>query len=74
MKNIVYFANKSFNVSEKLKTSVYLRYDDSKEYDNFLSPKLIANYNFSNKISFSYSIARSFKAPNFADIYCAPAY
>jgi outer membrane receptor protein involved in Fe transport len=74
MKNIGYFANKSFNISEKLKTLVYLRYDDSKEYDNFLSPKLIANYNFSDKVSFSYSIARSFKAPNFADIYGAPAY
>jgi len=74
MKNIGYFANKSFNISEKLKTSVYLRYDDSKEYDNFLSPKLILDYKISDKLSVSYSIARSFRAPNFADVYGAPAY
>jgi outer membrane receptor protein involved in Fe transport len=74
MKNIGYFANKSFNISEKLKTSVYLRYDDSKEYDNFLSPKLISDYKISDNLSVSYSIARAFRAPNFADVYGAPAY
>ena len=74
MKNIGYFANKSFNISEKLKTSVYLRYDDSKEYDNFLSPKLISDYKISDNLSVSYSIARSFRAPNFVDVYGAPVY
>jgi outer membrane receptor protein involved in Fe transport len=69
MKNIGYFANKSFNISEKLKTLVYLRYDDSKEYDNFLSPKLISDYKISDNLSVSYSIARSFRAPNFVDVY-----
>jgi|GEM_PF-3703572 len=74
MENLCYFANKNLSVNEKLNTYIYLRYDDSKEYDNFLSPKLISDYKLSDKLSISYSISRSFRAPNFADIYGAPVY
>ena len=68
MKNVGYFLNKIFDY-EKLKTSFYLRYDDSKEYDNFFSPKFIFEYRLSDKFSTSYSIAKSFRAPNFVDVY-----
>jgi outer membrane cobalamin receptor len=74
IKNMGYFANKTFKPNNNLKTSFYIRYDDSEQYDNFLSPKLIADYKLSDKLALSYSISKSFRAPNFADIYGSSVY
>ncbi len=74
IKNTGYFASKNFNLTERLNSSVYLRYDDNKNYQNFLSPKLISYYKIDEKTRISYSVGRAFRAPNFADIYGSPSY
>lgn len=74
MKTIGYFADKGFEISNNLHLNIYIRYDDSKNYDDILSPKAVFKYFASDKFLFSYSVSKSWRAPNFGDIYGAPAY
>lgn len=74
IKNYGYFANYDARFSEKFSSKMYLRYDDNKNYNNMFSPKLVTSYAITDKYSLSYSLGRSWRAPNFADIYGSSAY
>lgn len=74
MKNIGYFLNKSFDIDESASVDLYARYDDSKNFDDVFSPKVILKWLASDKFLVSYSVGSSWRAPNFADIYGASVY
>ncbi len=73
MKTIGYYVNRGFSLSDKIDANIYLRYDDSKNFDNVLSPKAVLSYKISESLNSSYSVGRAWRAPNFVDLYGAPS-
>lgn len=74
MKGIGYFINKNFDIFDSASVGLYARYDDSKDFNNVFSPKLILNYGLIDGLILTYSVGSSWRAPNFADVYGAPVY
>lgn len=74
MENYGYFVSGNIEFNDKLNSGLYLRYDDNKNYENVLSPKLILNYQMNENTKFSYSVSKSWRSPSFADIYGSPAF
>lgn len=69
MKSIGYFADSSMGISDNFSLNLYARYDDSKNFENVFSPKMIVKYIATDNLSINYSISKSWRAPNFVDIY-----
>ena len=74
LKNYGYFINRRVNIISGLTSTLYLRYDDNKNYDNMFSPKIVLSYGISPELAFNCSAGRSWRAPNFADVYGSPLY
>lgn len=68
--NIGYvFTQAEWNPVQKLSVIGGLRYDANQAYASVFSPKLALRYGLSEKLSFTASVGRGFKAPDFRQLY-----
>jgi len=58
-----------WNTSEKLNLVSGLRYDDHKQYNSQVSPKVSFKYNLSDKMYFKGSFGYGYKTPDFRQLY-----
>ena len=58
-----------WNTSEKLNLVSGLRYDDHKQYNSQVSPKVSFKYDLSNKLYFKGSFGYGYKTPDFRQLY-----
>lgn len=63
------FWQAEWNPLEKFSLIGGLRYDANQNYASVLSPKLALKYQLNQKLSFTASVGRGFKAPDFRQLY-----
>lgn len=67
---VVYaFSQVEYKPSEKITAITGIRYDDNQKYASAFSPKLSVLYKHNKQLSFTGSIGRGFKAPDFRQLY-----